>query len=217
MSLKLISSSLPVLSSHYISSSVHYFWESTLHCCNTLQSWHHNCTQFQHYLHNLNSKTVNMNLVLRVQNSTATEFLCLKCGNNLKSVNLKLRKIMCYLHGILARTRKNEQCRKISNWEALNWDSTVYKKVIVHDRLHNKFNSNCWWGWNMVSNWWMEIIFKYTTKFLRKYVNRPKIQKSLKLHVFIYQENLAISLDSILPAPKYCSWNDIILSQILTG
>jgi hypothetical protein len=63
----------------------------------------------------------------------------------------------------------------------------------------------------------MEIIFKYTTKFFRKYINKPKIQLNLKLHVFIYQENLAISLDSVLPVAKYCSWNDIILSPILTG
>jgi len=47
-----------------------------------------------------------MNLVLTVQKSTATEFLCLQCGNNLKSMNLKLRKIMYYLNRILARTRK---------------------------------------------------------------------------------------------------------------
>jgi len=45
MGLKLTSSSLPVLSPHYLSSSVHYSCESTLHCCNTLQSWHHNCMQ----------------------------------------------------------------------------------------------------------------------------------------------------------------------------
>jgi len=63
----------------------------------------------------------------------------------------------------------------------------------------------------------VEIIFKYTTKLLRKYISKSKIQKNFKLHVFTYQENLAMSLDSVLPVAKYCSWNDIILSQILTG
>jgi hypothetical protein len=51
-------------------------------------------------------KVLNMNPKLGFQNGVGTEFSCSKHGRNLKTRNLKLRTIIHFLHGVLARTTK---------------------------------------------------------------------------------------------------------------
>jgi hypothetical protein len=70
---------------------------------------------------------VNTNPKLRVQNGVQTKFSSLKCGKNLESGNLKSRKIIHYLYGVLARTTKmNLKFRKILNQKTFNGDSVVH-------------------------------------------------------------------------------------------
>jgi hypothetical protein len=63
------------------------------------------------------------------------EFLCLKCEECSKS-----RTALCYLHGVLAMARTNEQkCRKILNCQTLNLDSAVYITA-----LKNQYQFELW-------------------------------------------------------------------------
>jgi hypothetical protein len=65
-------------------------------------------------------KALNMNPKLRFQNGVGTEFSCSKHGKkNLKSRNLKLRIIMHFSHGVLARTTKRTTNAEISSTEKL--------------------------------------------------------------------------------------------------
>jgi hypothetical protein len=61
----------------------------------------------RHYFHNLNSQAVNTNPKWRFQIGKGTEVSCPTHGKNLEMRNLKLRKLIYYLHGILAGTKKN--------------------------------------------------------------------------------------------------------------
>jgi hypothetical protein len=56
-----------------------------------------------------------MSPTLGFQNGVGTEFSCSKHGKNLKSRNLKLRTIIHFLHGVLARTTKRTPNAGISN------------------------------------------------------------------------------------------------------
>ena len=80
-------------------------------CCDSVPSvltWiHFHYTQSCHYLRNQNPKVVNTNSKLKFNTSVAMESLCFKCGETLKLRNLKLRKTLHYLCGVLARTTKN--------------------------------------------------------------------------------------------------------------
>jgi hypothetical protein len=59
-------------------------------------------------------KVLNMNIKLGLKNGVGTEFACSKHGKNLKSRNLKLRTIIHFLHGVLARTTKRTSNAGIS-------------------------------------------------------------------------------------------------------
>jgi len=65
-------------------------------------------------------RTFKPNPKLKLLKDVWTEFLCPKCGKNLKFRNLILRKTIHYLHGVLAgTTQQNLKCRKILNQETL--------------------------------------------------------------------------------------------------
>jgi hypothetical protein len=75
-----------------------------------------------------NLKVANTNPKLRLHSGVGTEYLYLKCRQNLKLRNLKCRKTMNYSYGILVATPKNEpkmqEFIKLRNLK--KWVSTVF-------------------------------------------------------------------------------------------
>jgi hypothetical protein len=66
---------------------------------------------------------------LRLQSDVGADLLCLKCGKNKKSRNLKLRKIIQYLYGVLAGTTKNVP----KMWQNLNQETSNQDNTVVEN------------------------------------------------------------------------------------
>jgi len=90
-----------------------------------------------------------------------TEFLCPKCGKNLKLRNFILRKTIHYLRGMLAgTTQQNLKCRKILNQEIL---MLMFMDLCIIVQLIKKNPTRC----NNVSKFYYSIFIWTSTCFGR--------------------------------------------------